>query len=97
MKKFITTLAIAATISTSAWAEDIADLTIDVNGLVCDFCAQAIQKVFGKQEDVEKVYVDLDEKHIAVWFNEGGDINDETLTKLVTDAGYNVVQINRGE
>ena len=97
MKKFITTLALAATISTSAWAQDASDITIDVNGLVCDFCAQALQKVFSKQEAVEKINVDLDEQNIAVWFNEGGNLEDSVLTQLVTDAGYNVVKINRGE
>ena len=41
----------------SAYAKTI---KIGVEGMVCDFCAQSIQKVFLKQAGVEKVDVNLD-------------------------------------
>ena len=34
-------------------------IKVDVEGLVCDFCAQSIEKVFMKQPGVEVVYVKL--------------------------------------
>ena len=54
-------------------------------------------KVFGKQEALESINVDLDEKVITVHFNEGQSLNDETITQLITDAGYNVREIRHGE
>ena len=91
MRKLILTLALI-TISTPAFAVG-KTVTVDVNGLVCDFCARAIDKVFRKQEAVEDVSVNLDEGVITVDLKEGQAIGDETLTQMVTDAGYNVSEI----
>ncbi len=74
-----------------------ADVRIDVNGLVCDFCAQAIQKVFKRNDAIADVEVDLTEKVVSVWFADGTTLDDAALTKLVQDSGYNVVTIHRGK
>jgi len=63
---------------------------VDVNGLVCDFCARSLEKVFGKQEAVESIEVDLDKKIVTIHFNEGLSLDDETIRELITDSGYNV-------
>ncbi len=70
---------------------------IDVNvfGLVCDFCAQAIQKVFMKREEVSGIKVDLSGGLVAIYTKQGKDIDDEDITTLIVDAGYNVDSINR--
>jgi copper chaperone CopZ len=65
-----------------------------VNGLVCDFCATALEKVLGKHEAVDSLVVDLDKGSVNVKLHEGKSIDDETLTKLITDSGYEVVAIN---
>ncbi len=70
---------------------------VDVNGLVCDFCARALEKVFGKQDAVENINVDLDKKIVTINFKEGQNLDDETLTKLITDSGYAVEKIRREE
>ena len=69
----------------------------DVNGLVCDFCARALEKVFGKQDAVESINVNLDEKLITIHFNEGEKLDDTTITQLIMDSGYNVREIRHGE
>ena len=69
------------------------DIAIKVNGLVCDFCARAIDKVFRKQDAVEDVNVNLGDGLITVDLKEGQTLDDDTLTKMVTDAGYNVTEI----
>ena len=70
---------------------------VDVNGLVCDFCARALEKVFGKQEAVASITVDLDEKVITIYLNEGHSLDDEAITQMIMDSGYNVRGIRRGE
>ena len=71
------------------------DVHVSVNGLVCDFCARALEKTFGKQETVEGIDVNLESKVVTINFNDGQTLDDETITKLITDAGYNVEGIHR--
>lgn len=81
---------------TTSGIED-SDHTIiaQINGLVCDFCARALEKVFGKRDEVTGIDVNLDTKLVTIGFKKGADIDDATITKLITDAGYNVVEIKR--
>ena len=70
-------------------------VTAKVNGMVCDFCARAVTKVFGKQDAVENVHVDLDNGEIHVTLKAGADISDETVADLVKKSGYDLVSISR--
>jgi copper chaperone CopZ len=91
MKKLLLALALA-NLSTPAFA---AGATVKVKGLVCDFCVQAINKTFRKRAEVRALKVDLDAKEIRLDFKPGRNLDDATITKLVTDTGYNVVAIAR--
>ena len=81
----------------SAYAKTI---KIGVEGMVCDFCAQSIEKVFLKQPGVEKVDVNLEVGKVTVKMadvfqdNEDG-ISDERIKQLFLDAGYDVSKIER--
>lgn len=68
---------------------------IAVNGMVCDFCAQSLKKVFGKQDGVEKVDISLEKKLITLTVKPDTKLDDATITKLVTDSGYAVDKIHR--
>ena len=70
---------------------------VDVLGVVCDFCATAMNKTFGKRAEVAAVYVDLDNKTLNLVFAPGETLDDETITKLVKKAGYRISSIRRGE
>lgn len=70
-------------------------ITAEINGLVCDFCARALEKVFGKRDEVSGIDVNLNAKIVTIGFKKGADIEDATIIKLITDAGYNVVEIRR--
>ena len=70
-------------------------LNIKVNGLVCDFCARAVEKVFGAREEVGSIKVDLDRGQIDLGLKPGRTIDDETVKKLVTDSGYSLVSVDR--
>ena len=69
--------------------------TVTVSGLVCDFCARAVEKVFGKQDAVSSVNVDLNAKTIVLGFKDNQNLDDRTITTLITESGYNVVSIAR--
>lgn len=100
-KIFLTLTALLLLTATPAFAENAEniqrDVIVKVDGMVCDFCAQSIQKVFGKQESVEQTFVDLDKGEIIVDLKDGQQLDDETITKLVVDSGYNVTEIKHGD
>ena len=80
---------------TSAFAKQQID--IQVNGMVCDFCAQAIWKVFEEYEAVENVNIDLDTGIVSVVLKSDRTITDEELDKAVEYSGYELVGITRHE
>ena len=90
LKTIIVTLALsAATASTAATIE------MDVNGLVCAFCAQGIEKKLRAFPATSDVVVSLEERLVAVSTQEGQDIADDELRHALTDAGYTVMKIQR--
>ncbi len=66
---------------------------VSVLGMVCDFCATALNKTMGRREEVAAVNVDLDTKRMDVVLKQGETMDNETLTKLVESAGYKVKTI----
>ena len=68
---------------------------VKVNGLICDFCVQALTKTFKKQAAIRAIAVDLNAKEVRLGFKPGMSLNDATIGKLIKDAGYNVVAIRR--
>ena len=72
-------------------------IVVDVLGVVCDFCAKAMNKTFGKQEEVAAVHVDLDEKTLSLVLNDGAQLADNDIEKLVKRSGYRLSAIRRGE
>ena len=68
---------------------------VQVNGLVCDFCARAIEKTFGQHDEVLRTDVNLDSKIITIHMKKDRNLDDETIAKLITDAGYEVISVKR--
>jgi copper chaperone CopZ len=95
MKRFRLLLAVAlfALAATSA----AATIEMTVNGLVCAFCAQGIEKKLKKFPATAEVLVSLEHRLVAVSLKDGLDIPDAELRKALTDAGYTVKTISRSE
>jgi copper chaperone CopZ len=72
-----------------------ATIEMTVNGLVCAFCAQGIEKKLKKFPATAEVVVNLEHRLVAVGLKEGQDISDADLRKALTDAGYTVKSIDR--
>lgn len=95
MKKLIqmaTALAVLVVSSASA-----ATIEMNVNGLVCAFCAQGIEKKLRKLPETADVVVSLEQRLVAVALKDGQDISDADLRKALTNAGYTVTSIQRTE
>ena len=70
-------------------------LRISVNGLVCDFCARSIEKLFSKKESVKSINVNLEQMLITISLKKGKSLNDDIITKVITDSGYDIREIRR--
>ena len=66
-----------------------------VNGLVCAFCATAIENSLKREPNVKSIKVDLDTKIVTIDFTDGKEMNDAALTHLLSEAGYTVTSIER--
>lgn len=73
-----------------------ANVSAKVKGMVCDFCARAVEKVFGREDAVEGVSVDLDAGAINIAFKPGATLSDERIAELIKKSGYALVSIDRG-
>lgn len=70
-------------------------IEMNVNGLVCAFCAQGIEKQLRKFPATADVVVSLEQKIVAVALKDGQDIPDAELRRALTNAGYTVKAIER--
>ena len=68
---------------------------VSVQGMVCDFCAQSIEKVFMKRIEVKGINVDLEDQKVVIYLEKETDIEDTTISTIFEDAGYTVETINR--
>ena len=74
-----------------------ATIEMDVNGLVCAFCAQGIEKKLRSYPATSDVVVSLEQRLVAVATKDGEDIPDAELRRALTDAGYTVTGIRRAD
>jgi copper chaperone CopZ len=93
MNRFIktTTVALAlACFSTLTWASTT---ILTVNGMVCAFCAQGIEKRLSKLPETKGVFVDLKNKIVAIETKDGMVLDTQMLQAEVKDVGYDVIKI----
>lgn len=96
MKYLLSFLTIILLTITPVMADDKTDdITVNVAGLVCDFCAQSLKKVFGKEESINDITVNLDDQTVIIDTKEGQDISDEKIKELIEWGGYDLVSIER--
>jgi len=86
----LTLMMLAVTATSTA-----ATIEMTVNGLVCAFCAQGIEKKLKKFPATAEVVVNLEHRLVAVSLWDGQDIADADLREALTDAGYTVKSIER--
>jgi len=95
MKTLITTCASA--IALFAMTAQASTIEMTVNGLVCGFCAQGIEKTLRKNPATADVLVSLENRLVAISTKPDTDIADAALRKALQDSGYDVKEIKRTE
>ena len=90
MRKIIVSLAVALA-ALPAFAANSVQAT--VNGMVCAFCAQGIEKTISKMDATKAVFVDLKSKVVLVEARDGKTLDAKAISAAIVDAGYDVVKI----
>ena len=93
MRKLITFTFLSLSLAAGAAHAAVQSIKAEVNGMVCAFCAQGIEKKLRSMSQTKDVYVDLKKKIVAVELKEGQTLALETVKDLVKDAGYDVTRI----
>ena len=71
----------------------LASMKVSVNGMVCSFCAQGIEKSLLKMDETKAVLVDLKNKVVVVEPKEGKTLNEKEIRQEIIDSGYDVTKV----
>ena len=90
MNKIIIALVMGIAATSSMAANTV---KVTVNGMVCAFCAQGIEKRISKMSATKDVFVDLKKKTVAVEAKDGQMLDAKAISAEIVDAGYDVIKI----
>jgi copper chaperone CopZ len=68
-------------------------LKITVNGMVCAFCAQGIEKRLSKMPATQQLFVDLKNRVVAVEAKAGQKFDIKQVREEIENAGYEVAKV----
>ncbi len=92
MKHFVIGAALLAA-AAAAPAQTAGTVKFAVNGMVCAFCAQGIEKRIVKMPEAGPLYINLAHKVVAVEPKPGQRIDVDKVKAEITAAGYDVTAV----
>lgn len=93
MKQILRLSLLLFILASGAASAAIQTIKVEVNGMVCAFCAQGIEKKMRSLSQTQDVYVDLKNRIVAVQLKDGQSLSHDTVKDLIKDAGYDVTKI----
>ena len=66
---------------------------VNVNGMVCDFCARGIEKTFMKSLNVKKIDVDLEVGKVLIAYTKGVEISFKVIKEMITANGQTAIDM----
>jgi copper chaperone CopZ len=93
MKTSLLSFAAIALLISAAPAEATTSVKATVNGMVCAFCAQGIEKRISRMPATQAVFVDLKRKVVVIEAKQGQTLDAKAITAEITDSGYDVVKL----
>jgi copper chaperone CopZ len=75
-------------------------VTIEVNGIVCSFCAYGLEKALGKMDGIDDahygngVLVEIESQRVTFAFKKGAAIDFADVYERIKDAGYDPVRFH---
>ena len=84
----------SATLMAPAWsAAQGARVEVTVNGMVCSFCAQGIERNLRRLSLTQAVSVDLKQHRVTINVKPGAVVDDQQIRKAIRDSGFDVREI----
>ena len=71
-----------------------ASMKVIVNGMVCSFCAQGIEKSISKMDGIKSIYIDLKGKVVVIEAKQGKALDEGLIVQEIKDSGYEVVKVD---
>lgn len=68
---------------------------VNVQGMVCDFCAQGLEKMFMKKKGVQSIRIDLEASQVILALEKKNTLDNHAIIELIRNNGINTVTINR--
>ena len=93
MKAIVRIVSVAVLAAATLPALAATSVKATVNGMVCAFCAQGIEKRLSKMPASEAVFVDLKRKVVVVEAKPGQTLDQKAISAEIADAGYDVVKM----
>jgi periplasmic mercuric ion binding protein len=97
MKKLLLASLVSISLFSNVTFAATQTIKASVNGMVCAFCAQGIDKKLRALSQTKDVYVNLKQRIVAVELKDGQTLSNETVKDLIKDAGYDVTAIEMSE
>tara|TARA_X000000368_G_scaffold21656_1_gene16840 strand:+ start:92 stop:493 length:402 start_codon:yes stop_codon:yes gene_type:complete len=66
---------------------------VNVQGMVCDFCARGIEKTFKKDKNVKKIDVDLSKGKVLIAYNNNQEIKFDDIKEKILINGQNAIDM----
>lgn len=85
MRQIILLMGFALLLPATAWTQE---LELEINGMVCAFCAQGIERSLKRDPAVKDVKVDLGEMRVDVSLHEGQELSKSRANEIVRSSGY---------
>jgi len=93
MNAFVRIVSVAALAAATFPALAATSVKATVNGMVCAFCAQGIEKRLSKMPASQAVFVDLKGKVVVVEAKPGQNLDQKAIAAEIADAGYDVAKM----
>ena len=74
-------------------AQAVETIVAKVNGMVCAFCAQGIEKNARALPETQDVYVNLKDKVVAIQVKDNQKLSSDIVQSLIKEAGYDVADV----
>ena len=67
---------------------------VNVNGMVCDFCARGIEKTFVKDKAVKRIDVDLERGKVLIAYTKEKEIDFDEIKSKILANGQNAIDFS---
>jgi len=84
-------------VNVTALAQNQSYVKIEVDGLSCPFCAYGLEKNLKKVDGAKDVYISVKEGYTTFVVPGDSQPSEDTLTKIVEDAGFTARKISYSE